>query len=395
MKNTLIPHVLVCALGLCAFDVAAREKQAPPATELQREIACPVASPAKTKAPRMEVCFVLDTTGSMGGLIEGAKQKIWSIANELVAAKPTPELRVGLIGYRDRGDSYVTKVFNLTNDLDAVYGHLKTFEAGGGGDTPESVSQALDEAVRLMSWSQDREVLKVVFLVGDAPPHTDYADGPDYRKVCESAVKGDLIVNTIQCGELAETTPIWQEIAKFSEGSFAAIPQSGNVAVIAAPQDAELAKLNRELNSTVIAYGEVRERETLARKLSASEAAPAASQADRLYYNFQVGRTVQGGGELLDSLAAGEVKLESLQRDKLPKDLQSLSDGELKAKVETQQQERQKLQQQIETLSKDRANFITAENERLAATGKGDSLDEQVATIIRQQAARKGITYTK
>ena len=30
--------------------------------------------------PVVEVAFVLDTTGSMGGLIEGAKRKIWSIA---------------------------------------------------------------------------------------------------------------------------------------------------------------------------------------------------------------------------------------------------------------------------------------------------------------------------
>ncbi len=61
----------------------------------------------KSTKPRLEVCFVLDTTGSMSGLIEGAKQKIWSIANEMISAKPTPEIRLGLIGYRDRGDDYV------------------------------------------------------------------------------------------------------------------------------------------------------------------------------------------------------------------------------------------------------------------------------------------------
>src|SRR5437762_2761800 len=97
--------------------------------------------------PRIEVCFVLDTTGSMSGLIEGAKQKIWSIANEMISAKPTPELRLGLVGYRDRGDEYVVKTFNLTNDIDAVYANLRGFSAGGGGDTPESVNEALDEAV--------------------------------------------------------------------------------------------------------------------------------------------------------------------------------------------------------------------------------------------------------
>src|SRR5438876_4946883 len=115
----------------------------------------------KSEKPRIEVCFVLDTTGSMSDLIEGAKQKIWSIANEITSAKPTPDLRIGLIGYRDRGDDYVTKAFDLTNDIDAVYGHLQAFRAAGGGDMPESVNEALQEAVSNMSWSQDRKVLKV------------------------------------------------------------------------------------------------------------------------------------------------------------------------------------------------------------------------------------------
>src|SRR2546422_8267436 len=96
-------------------------------------IACSQSLFAKTETPRskprIEVCFVLDTTGSMGGLIEGAKQKIWSIANEMISAQPTPELKLGLIGYRDRGDEYVVKSFSLTDDIDAIYGHLREFQA--------------------------------------------------------------------------------------------------------------------------------------------------------------------------------------------------------------------------------------------------------------------------
>src|SRR5438128_2214755 len=183
-------------------------------------------SRGKSPRPRMEVCFVLDTTGSMSGLIEGAKQKIWSIANEMISAKPTPDLRLGLVAFRDRGDEYVTKIFDLTNDIDAIYGQLQTLRAAGGGDTPESVNEALDEAVRRVSWSDDRRVLKIIFLVGDAPPHMDYADGPKYSEVCKAAVKKDLIINTVQCGAMPETTPVWKEIAQLSEGSYAAIAQS-------------------------------------------------------------------------------------------------------------------------------------------------------------------------
>src|SRR5262249_300292 len=93
-------------------------------------------SPAR---PRVEVVFCLDTTGSMGRLIDGAKAKIWSICNQIAGAKPTPDLKVGLVAYRDRGDEYITKVFDLSDDLDAIHGHLKSFQARGGGDTPASL----------------------------------------------------------------------------------------------------------------------------------------------------------------------------------------------------------------------------------------------------------------
>src|SRR5438067_4133088 len=84
--------------------------------------------PAKKK-PRVEVVFCLDTTGSMGGLIEGAKQKIWAIANQIAGGKPNPDLKIGLVAYRDKGDEYVTKVIDLTDDLDAIHGELLKFKA--------------------------------------------------------------------------------------------------------------------------------------------------------------------------------------------------------------------------------------------------------------------------
>src|SRR5881296_1294635 len=107
-----------------------------------------VAAPVPAaKKPQIEVVFCLDTTGSMGGLIDGAKAKIWAICNQIAGGKPTPDLKVGLVAFRDRGDEYVTKVFDLTDDLDAIYSDLKKFKAAGGGDIPESVNQALDDSV--------------------------------------------------------------------------------------------------------------------------------------------------------------------------------------------------------------------------------------------------------
>ena len=145
------------------------------------------AKPAKK--PQVEVVFCLDTTGSMGGLIDGAKQKIWAICNQIAGGKPTPDLKIGLVAYRDSGDEYITKVFDLTDDLDAIHGHLKRFQADGGGDNPESVNQALDDAVNKIKWSTDNKTLRIIFLVGDAPPHMDYTDDVKYPETCKKAVQ--------------------------------------------------------------------------------------------------------------------------------------------------------------------------------------------------------------
>ncbi len=110
--------------------------------------------PAK-KPPKVEVVFCLYTTGSMGGLLDRAKAKIWSICNQIAGAKPSRDLKLGLVAYKDKGDAYVTKVTDLTADLDAVHGELKKFTPDGGGDTPEHVNAALFDAVNKVKWSDD------------------------------------------------------------------------------------------------------------------------------------------------------------------------------------------------------------------------------------------------
>lgn len=379
MKTSLRLFTTIAALAFTCATFAKDEVKTNP-------------EPDTAAKPKIEICFVLDTTGSMGGLIEGAKQKIWFIANQIIAAKPTPEIRIGLVGYRDRGDEYITRDYDLTNDIDAVYANLQKFSAAGGGDTPESVNEALNVAATKMSWSTNRQVLKIVFLVGDAPPHMDYTNDVKYPDVCQQAMRRDLIINTVQCGGISETGPIWQEIAKLGEGNYAAIPQSGGMAMIATPMDAEIAKFNRELGGTMIAYGDSMSRRSVSAKQAASEAAPASVAADRVAYNSKSGVVVQGGGELLDELATGHVKLESVKKDSLPEEWRKLNESELKSAINKKQEQRAEIQKQLNKLAKEREEYIAAERRKTTA-GKADSFDEKVAGWIQSQAARKGIQY--
>src|SRR5262249_33428689 len=154
----------------------------------------------------LEMVFAIDTTGSMGGLIEGAKQRIWGIVNEVMQSESRPNVRIGLVAYRDRGDRYVTEVFPTTDNLDAVYTTLMDYRAEGGGDTPENVRRALADAVNKAGWSQQSDrIAQVIFLVGDAPPHTDYQDEPDTKATAVAARRKGMIVNAIQCGDISGT----------------------------------------------------------------------------------------------------------------------------------------------------------------------------------------------
>jgi uncharacterized protein YegL len=352
-------------------------------------------APKAPKKPRIQVCFVLDTTGSMSGLIDGAKEKIWSIANEMIAAKPTPDLELALVGYRDRGDEYITKVTDLTTDIDAIHARLMEFSAGGGGDGPESVNQALHEAVTKVSWSDDRDVLKIVFLVGDAPPHMDYDQDVRYPEVCQAAMKRDLVINAVQCGQQDDTTVIWKEIAKLAEGKYIPLVQTGGMVRIDAPQDKEISEINCALGETLIGYGKPDARRAVVAKQAASEAAPAAASADRLMYNATTGKVVQGEGELIDAIARDEVKLADVKDEDLPEELRSLTPKAREAAVEAKRAKRKELQAKLDTLLAERNDHIVVERKRLADEGKGDAFDGEVATTVREQAARKGIEYGK
>ena len=337
----------------------------------------------------VEVVFVLDATGSMGGLIEGAKQKIWSIANSVVELRLAPRGRIGLVAYRDRGDEYITRVYEFTEDLDAVFRDLQTIYAGGGGDGPESVNQALNEAVHDMGWSPGGDVLRIVFLVGDAPPHMDYHKDVHYPETCAHAVEAGIIVNTLQCGNHHETRVVWREIAALGQGEYVSLPQSGNMTVITTPYDDDILGLTADLNQTVVLYGSPELQDLTESKLAASVSAPAGVAADRAAYNLSTGgKVVQGRGDLVADWQSGIVDLNRLDSQALPVELRRMTDRQLEQHLEEMQHRRDALNFELADLNGDRAAFIDRERRRMAGGAERDAFDVRVTEILAEQAAR-------
>ena len=388
------PRSLCLAALALPFLAAAGAAQDPVPVE-------PPAQPAPAPTPRIEVVFALDTTGSMSGLIQSAKDKIWSIANLFALANPAPEVEIGLVAYRDRGDDYVTRITPLSADLDAVYGALMDFQAAGGGDSPESVNQALHEAVTRVGWSDDPGVYRVIFLVGDCPPHMDYEDDVKYEGSCKQAAERGIIINTIQCGNAAGTELIWKDIARRAEGRMFRVDQSGGAVAVATPFDEELAKLSIEIDGTRLWYGNREELQRQEQKDAAAEKiyeeSSITAQATRCAFNQgRIGASNWLGGakELLSDLAAGVVKLEEIAEEELPEALRELKPAARREKLAQDLAKRAELKGRIDSLVAKRRAFLEEQAAKDGASG-ATAWDRAIRECAEAQTGRFGIRFEK
>jgi uncharacterized protein YegL len=409
--KSLSRPVLGAALAFLTFAAPLASAETPVKPEAPSQKAAPVQPPAppppqaqghgaqQQARPRIDVVFVLDTTGSMSGLIEGAKQKIFSIASRISQGRPTPQLRVGLVAYRDVGDEYVTKRFDLTEDLDGIFTHLRKLQADGGGDTPEHVGRGLGEAVSKLSWDGSRETMKLIFLVGDAPP-AQRNDDWNFKHWAKRAAEKHIVVNTVRCGGDPATEVSWKLAAKTTDGIYESLDQSGGMVAVATPYDAELAKVNAEIASrTVYAGKKAAREENRARAEQMAALAPEAA-AERIQYM----KTARSGGKGLAAApavssapeaVAGAVDLtakpEDLARvaeEELPEELRKVAAKDREARVKQLAEERKVLEEKAAKLAVERDAW-RAKN----VSEKEDAFDANVMRGVKKQAAKHNLAY--
>ncbi len=353
--------------------------------------------PLTIQRPQIEVVFVLDTTSSMGGLIQAAKEKIWSIATTMASAQPAPEIKMGLVAYRDRGDSYITRVVDLSTDLDSMYATLMDFQPIGGGDGPESVNQAMADAVQKISWSENSNAYKVVFLVGDAPAHMDYQNDVKFPVSIAAAKHKGIVVNTIQCGTDTHTQQQWQQIAQLGDGRYFDVNQSGDAVAIATPFDKDLAALSKQLDETRMYYGSAEEKAKKALKVDASrklhKSSSLASRARRATFNASKSGADNflGDNELVDDIASGRVEFSDIAPESLPAALQAMAPAEQEAAITETAERRSALRAQVAKLAQQRKDYLNKEID--AVGGATSSLDDKIYSAVREQAEDKGMRY--
>ena len=168
-------------------------------------------------AKTVDIVFVLDTTGSMSEEIASVKHTIQKVAESLSTSQI--RVRIGLVEYKDRTDAYDTKVYPMSTDLNAFGQQVAGLTAGGGGDMPEDMNAGLHVALTQLEWSAD-SVARLAFVIGDAPPHLDYQDGPDYAQDIRTAShKGIQLFTIAASGMDATGQAVWRQMAQFTGGT--------------------------------------------------------------------------------------------------------------------------------------------------------------------------------
>jgi hypothetical protein len=325
--------------------------------------------PAET-APKIQVALLLDTSNSMDGLIDQARTQLWKIVSEFTALRlggKVPKLEVALYEYGNDGlpaqEGFIRLVVPLTGDLDKVSEALFALKTNGGS---EFCGRVIDCATRHLTWSTSHKDIKCIFIAGNEP----FTQGDvDYRTACKAAATKGITVNTIFCGPLDEGVRTnWQDGARLADGQFMSIDQNRQVAAAPAPQDKELAQLGAQLNQTYLAYGDAKKRAEALQRQVAQDANAAKSVAGVAAARVVVKASTMYRNtdwDLIDALAEGKVKLESLKDVELPEAIRPLAPAARREYVAKVAAERKQIQAKIVKLNEARKVFLAEQEKKL------------------------------
>ena len=344
--------------------------------------------------PLVQMAILLDTSGSMSGLIDQARTELWAIVNEFIFAKRNgkePELKVALYEYGKsslpRNEGYIRMIVPFTTDLDKVSEELFALRTNGGD---EYCGWVIKEATQSLNWSNSPDDLKVIFIAGNEP----FTQGSvDYRQSCKAAVAKGIIVNTIHCGSpKAGIDGKWNDGAVLADGQYLNIDQSRKTIHVAAPQDKQIAELGMKLNDTYIAYGQKGTVYLERQKAQDSNAAAASKEAalgraltkSSLYYRNEL-------WDLVDAVNTNKIKLEDIKEEDLPENMKKMNKEERKAYIGAQAKKRVKIQQRIQELNEQRKKYVAEEMKKRQL--QGDTLGSAVIKAVRDQAKEKNFIF--
>lgn len=349
---------------------------------------------ATAKNQVIMLALLLDTSNSMDGLIDQAKSQLWKIVNELAAARcgdgTQPTIKIALYEYGNDGlpssEGYIRMVSPLTNDLDMISEKLFSLRTNGGN---EFCGQVIRTSLNQLAWSSSQADLKLIFIAGNEP----FTQGSvPFREACSLAKEKGVVVNTIFCGSFDEGVGTdWKSGADLTGGTYMSIEQNRKTVYIATPYDDKIAQMNDRLNNTYVYYGSAGsyKKELQSAQDQNAERYGQANKVDRAVSKSSHAY-VNSSWDLVDASKDDEKVMSKLKEEELPSEMKNMSVDQRKEYVKEKAEERLKIQKEIQTLNKQRQEYIQSHT---AKESKEEMLDAALLKAIKEQGKARNLIW--
>ena len=343
----------------------------------------------------IQVAILLDTSGSMDGLIEQAKSRLWNIVNTLTTLKydgKAPKIEIALYEYGNDGidnRNWIRKVTPLTQDLDLISEKLFALRTNGG---TEYCGAVIKSATNELDWNGNDKSMKLIYIAGNEEFNQE---GINYKEAISDAKKKNIFVNTIFCGNREEgIRTFWQDGANLGGGKFFNIDSNQKVIFIETPYDIRISECNVKLNDTYIGYGsfgyekkamQVKQDYNAETLSKANVVERAVSKTKKSAYN-------NATWDIVDKAEADKNFVKNVNKKDLPKELQNKSTEELEKYVQQKSAERTQLQKEISDLATKRQQYIDSEMKK-RSNNETDDLGKAIEKSIHELAAKNGYSY--
>ncbi len=174
------------------------------------------------KHQKTDIMFILDATGSMSDEMLFLQKEFTAISDEVGDANT----RYSVNFYRDKGDDYITKCYDFTNDIQGLQEKLNSESAEGGGDAPEAIAEIFEETIGKSNWDED--AVKLAFLIYDAPPH-DGKEQSLQQSIKLAAEKGIHLIPVVSSGSERGTELFGRAAAIMTNGTYVFLTDDSGV----------------------------------------------------------------------------------------------------------------------------------------------------------------------
>ncbi|AKK73467.1 von Willebrand factor type A [Chryseobacterium gallinarum] len=344
------------------------------------------------KDNKIQVALLLDTSNSMDGLIDQAKSRLWNIVNTLTTLKyngQAPQVEIALYEYGNDGirdENYIRQVTPLTQDLDLVSEKLFALRTNGGS---EYCGAVIRDASANLNWDGNEKSMKLIYIAGNEPFNQGRIN---YKEVISKAKDKNIYTNTIFCGSREEgIQSFWQNGAVIGGGKYFNIDSDRKVMYIETPYDIRISECNAKLNDTYIYYGSHGSEYKLKQIAQDKNAAiqSASNFVERTVSKSKKNAYKNEHWDLVDKAEKDAGFIATVKESELPDELKGKSREEIKKTISLKSAERDKIQKEIEELSRKRQSYIDTEMKK-RGTNDSDDLGKAIESSIMDLAKKNG-----